>query len=240
MSYATTWVEPFAADRKRRRNTRLDFGKQYGVKRMSETDANIIKVLDTAKVGGPPMDWDTGPHRRELFNEAMIGRREADRRAPLNRLEVWGRNGAPLFLVGFPTPSADVVRWSPAGFPILGVAGATFAATVTGAGLGSWWSPVGWSGLHSHLVVIGHGPAVLAACGPEVDEPTGVCGTPVPDASHAACRICGCSTNGSPEYVGYRVDEDSAFAPACSICVQDRNADWRLWNLINARLQPTP
>jgi len=240
MAYAPAkWVEPFAADRRRRRTVRLDFARRYGVKRMSETDANVLKVLDTASIGGPPMDWDMGPYRRDLFNEAMIGRREADRRAPLNRLEVWGRNGAPLFLVGHPTASMEVVRWSPAGFPILGVAGATFAASVTGAGLGSWWGPVGWSGLHGHLVVIGHGPAVLEVCGPDAKEPAGVCGTPAPGSVHNACRLCGCAIPSEPEYVGWRIDEDSGFAPACSICAADPNADWRLWSMIRARLRPT-
>lgn len=237
MSYATmTWVEPFAADRKRRRSARLDFSRRYGVRRMSASESNILKFLDAARPATP--DQEHLAARRDLLAMLTIGDARADKPHPFHRLEIWGRDRKPLFLVGHPQPSLEFVHWSPGGFPILGIPGATFAATITGANLGSWWSPIGWSGLHAHLVIICDAGPVQRACG-EVGEPAGVRGSPVADAAYTACRICGCSTHGEPEYVGYRVDDDSAFAPACSVCVKDKNADWRLWGLVNRRLIPT-
>lgn len=238
MSYATmTWVEPFTADRKRRRSARLDFARRYGVRRMSESKSNILKVMGAARPAGTDGDYLTA--RRDLLAMLTADDAAKNKAHPLHRLEVWGRDRKPLFLAGFPHASMDYVRWSPGGFPILSIPGASVAATIAIAGLGSWWSPIGWSGLRAHLVIICAVGSAQRACG-EVGEPVGVRGALVVDSTDAACRICGCSTDDEPEYVGYRVDGDSSgFAPACSVCARDRNADWRLWGLATRNLIPT-
>jgi len=138
-----------------------------------------------------------------------------------DHVELWGRDGTPLFLVGHPYGGSSASFVMDDGRPVLGRDGAAVARGLAVAGVSGWFNPrsSSWYGHGTHQFLVCHPPTVERVTGVRIKpigHPMRIIDGPGPDQ----CASCGKAESlRDIVYVGVEADgKPAGFAQHCEAC----------------------